>query len=241
MQGNDYFGARYFGSSQGRFTAPDWSEKPEPVPYADLADPQTLNLYGYVRNNPMGRADADGHCCEEVAELGEELSAVPSPATKVLGGILIGVGLIGTAVSTPEGRRAITGAVDDIVAAVQNMPAGVGLTAGFATSMMQKSPPNPNGQQGAPDHQAEVQNQTDKAQGEAKPGQTVVQGKKIQGVDSTRRPDVQVVGPDGKVVKVVEVERRPNSQRHVERQKEYDSLGVPHKTVPLPKKRPGEN
>jgi hypothetical protein len=86
-----------------------------------------------------------------------------------------------------------------------------------------------------------VQNQTDKAQGEAKPGQTVVQGKKIQGVDSTRRPDVQVVGPDGKVVKVVEVERRPNSQRHVERQKEYDSLGVPHKTVPLPKKRPGEN
>ena len=101
MQGNDYF-----GSSQGRFTAPDWSEKPEPVPYADLADPQTLNLYGYVRNNPMGRADADGHCCEEVAELGEELSAVPSPATKVLGGILIGVGLIGTAVSTPEGRRA---------------------------------------------------------------------------------------------------------------------------------------
>ena len=139
------------------------------------------------------------------------------------------------------GVQHIALACDDIVAAVQNMPAGVGLTAGFATSMMQKSPPNPNGQQGAPDHQAEVQNQTDKAQGEAKPGQTVVQGKKIQGVDSTRRPDVQVVGPDGKVVKVVEVERRPNSQRHVERQKEYDSLGVPHKTVPLPKKRPGEN
>lgn len=64
---------------------------------------------------------------------------------------------------------------------------------------------------------------------------------KIQGADSTRRPDVQVVGPDGKVVKVVEVERRPNSQRHTERQKEYDRLGVPHETVPLPKKKPGEN
>jgi hypothetical protein len=32
------------------------------VPYADLSDPQTLNLYGYVRNNPLSRADTDGHC-----------------------------------------------------------------------------------------------------------------------------------------------------------------------------------
>jgi hypothetical protein len=106
---------------------------------------------------------------------------------------------------------------------------------------LQKSPPNPSGQQGAPDHQAEVQKQTDKAQAEAKPGETVLQGKKIQGADSTRRPDVQVVSPDGKVVKVVEVERRPNSQRHIERQKECDRLGVPHETVPLPKKKPDEN
>jgi len=34
------------------------------VPYANLSDPQTLNLYSYVSNNPLGRADADGHCCE---------------------------------------------------------------------------------------------------------------------------------------------------------------------------------
>jgi hypothetical protein len=32
------------------------------VPYAELADPQSLNLYGYVRNNPLSRADVDGHC-----------------------------------------------------------------------------------------------------------------------------------------------------------------------------------
>ena len=60
--GLDYFGARYFSAAQGRFTSPDWSEKPQPVPYADLADPQTLNLYSYVRNNPLSRADPDGHC-----------------------------------------------------------------------------------------------------------------------------------------------------------------------------------
>lgn len=60
--GLDYFGARYFSGAQGRFTSPDWSEEPEPIPYADLADPQTLNLYSHVRNNPLAKADADGHC-----------------------------------------------------------------------------------------------------------------------------------------------------------------------------------
>jgi len=45
----------------GRWMSPDWADKPEPVPYADLGDPKSLNLYGYVRNNPMRHADADGH------------------------------------------------------------------------------------------------------------------------------------------------------------------------------------
>jgi hypothetical protein len=31
------------------------------VPYSDLHNPQSLNLYGYVGNNPLSRADADGH------------------------------------------------------------------------------------------------------------------------------------------------------------------------------------
>jgi RHS repeat-associated protein len=60
--GLDYFGARYFSGAQGRFTSPDWSATPQAIPYADLTDPQTLNLYSYVRNNPLRRADPDGHC-----------------------------------------------------------------------------------------------------------------------------------------------------------------------------------
>ena len=60
--GNDYFGARYYSSSMGRFMSPDWSAKIEPVPYAKLDDPQSLNLYAYVRNNPLTRNDPDGHC-----------------------------------------------------------------------------------------------------------------------------------------------------------------------------------
>src|SRR5438309_11038085 len=59
--GCDYFGARYYCSTMGRWMSPDWADKPEPVPYADLGDPQSLNLYGYVRNNPMSKADTDGH------------------------------------------------------------------------------------------------------------------------------------------------------------------------------------
>ena len=59
--GNDYFGARYYASSMGRFMSPDWSAKEDPVPYAQLDDPQSLNLYAYVRNNPLSRVDLDGH------------------------------------------------------------------------------------------------------------------------------------------------------------------------------------
>lgn len=59
--GNDYFGARYYSSTVGRFMSPDWSLKAEPVPYAKLELPQTLNLYAYVGNNPLTHTDVDGH------------------------------------------------------------------------------------------------------------------------------------------------------------------------------------
>ncbi|MFN8007240.1 MAG: RHS repeat-associated core domain-containing protein [Terriglobia bacterium] len=57
----DFFLARYFSGPQGRFMTPDWSVKPQPVPYADLTNPQTLNLYSYVINNPLNRTDPLGH------------------------------------------------------------------------------------------------------------------------------------------------------------------------------------
>jgi RHS repeat-associated protein len=60
--GNDDFGARYYGSGAGRFMSSDWSSVPVAVPYADLTDPQTLNLYAIVRDNPETFADLDGHC-----------------------------------------------------------------------------------------------------------------------------------------------------------------------------------
>ena len=77
--GLDFFGARYYASTMGRFMVPDWAAKATAVPYADFGDPQTLNLYGYVRNNPLSKADADGHCY---------------PWCTVIGGAIIG-GVIG--------------------------------------------------------------------------------------------------------------------------------------------------
>jgi len=62
--GNDYMFARYYNSATGRFLSPDWSAKIEPVPYAKLGDPQSLNLYSYVLNNPMDKTDPNGHCGE---------------------------------------------------------------------------------------------------------------------------------------------------------------------------------
>jgi RHS repeat-associated protein len=59
--GNDYFGARYYASSMGRLMSPDWYPGPAPIPYANIFDPQTLNLYIYAGNNPLSRFDANGH------------------------------------------------------------------------------------------------------------------------------------------------------------------------------------
>jgi RHS repeat-associated protein len=59
--GLDYFGARYYASTIGRWITPDWSGNAAAVPYADLNYPESLNLYRYVSNNPLAKIDVDGH------------------------------------------------------------------------------------------------------------------------------------------------------------------------------------
>jgi RHS repeat-associated protein len=55
--GLDYFGARYFLAAGGRFMSPD-------APFNDQSpgDPQSWNLYSYVRNSPVVNVDPDGTC-----------------------------------------------------------------------------------------------------------------------------------------------------------------------------------
>jgi lysozyme len=59
--GNDDFGARYYTERFGRWLSADWSNVPVPVPYANLTNPQTLNLYAMVSDDPETSADLDGH------------------------------------------------------------------------------------------------------------------------------------------------------------------------------------
>ena len=89
--GLDYFGARYFASLQGRFTSPD-------LPFVDqhLANPQSWNLYTYVRNNPISYLDPDGHLAEFV---GGQLRNVTVDGIQLFGdalGLLRGKQIEGT-------------------------------------------------------------------------------------------------------------------------------------------------
>jgi RHS repeat-associated protein len=62
--GNDYFSARYYASSMGRFMSPDFSDDddgPVSIPFYNPSNPQSMNLYSYVRNSPTTHADSDGH------------------------------------------------------------------------------------------------------------------------------------------------------------------------------------
>jgi RHS repeat-associated protein len=57
--GNDYFGARYYASTMGRFLSPD------PMG-GSLANPQSLNKYAYALSNPLVNTDPTGlYVCED--------------------------------------------------------------------------------------------------------------------------------------------------------------------------------
>jgi RHS repeat-associated protein len=65
--GLDYFLARYYASTQGRFTSPDdfWKD-------SQIGDPQSWNKYGYVRNNPLRYIDPSGEKATVRIETDEE-------------------------------------------------------------------------------------------------------------------------------------------------------------------------
>lgn len=54
--GLDYFGARYYASTMGRWMSPD----PGKLNLKHLLNPQKWNKYAYVLNNPLSMVDPDG-------------------------------------------------------------------------------------------------------------------------------------------------------------------------------------
>jgi RHS repeat-associated protein len=113
--GLDWFGTRYMSSAQGRITSPD-----KPFADQDPSDPQSWNLYGYVRNNPLRLIDDDGEGAKEFL-----YGLLNATSTNAVGGIgrakssdadvrlgqKVGdtISLIGGAIETFEGGSAAGG------------------------------------------------------------------------------------------------------------------------------------
>lgn len=80
--GLNYYDARYYDSHIHRFTQPDGFVQ-------NIYDPQALNRYSYVRNNPLRYKDPDGHFFREIfnmvigAAIGHYIGLVtmPKPAS----------------------------------------------------------------------------------------------------------------------------------------------------------------
>jgi RHS repeat-associated protein len=76
----DYFGARYYASTEGRFTGSD----PALIGVRQLLNPQDLNRYAYVTNNPLKFIDPDGQ--EKIVVVVETF--IPQPVVEAPGQVL---------------------------------------------------------------------------------------------------------------------------------------------------------
>jgi RHS repeat-associated protein len=100
--GLDNFGARSVSSRMGRFMSPDWSAAPMGVAYADFGNPQSLNLYSYVKNNRLTLNGPDGHAegitwndiwnAGDAILTGSSIGAATTTAVTIgSGGVIVGV------------------------------------------------------------------------------------------------------------------------------------------------------
>jgi RHS repeat-associated protein len=138
--GLDFFLARYYSSAQGRFTSRDeWAGgivdpftggqvgKPGPLPYADITDPQTLNKYAYVRNNPLRYTDPDGHVIDTLADIGfiaYDIYDIAKNGASVTSVVTLGADVVGAAVPFATGLGAAVRAGHAVEAGVHAVEAG---------------------------------------------------------------------------------------------------------------------
>jgi len=77
--GNDYFGARYYGTGMGRFLSPD----PVVLMKQKFTDPQQWNMYSYARNNPLRFTDPTGkYVCSDSQKCDSKLDTAFEEARK---------------------------------------------------------------------------------------------------------------------------------------------------------------
>ncbi len=193
--GLDEFGARYYANALGRFMIPDWAAKPTDVPYANFGNPQSLNLYSYVQNNPTTLGDPDGHV------LGIDDAVEGTAAIGV--GAYIGYAAIAAGatayLASPPGQR-------DLRTFTSAASASISEHIDKIKSWFHKSDkpvPNPDGSKGAPDHQQTADEEAAKIGGEREVRVQTTGGEKGSRVIDAAKVE------DGKVTAATQV-IRPN-------------------------------
>jgi len=226
------FGARLYDPAVGRWFVVD--------PLADEPEQVDRSLYAAFWNNPIKYDDPDGRCPRCLKTLVK--TVVKSIAKgKVDLGDVYDIVDAGATLIDPNSSAIDKGlAVFDILSPVSSKEFKAGAKfLGFAdnandakkTTNKLDNINNPYGSKGKPDHQAKVEDLSKRAKAE-NPDMDIVTERKIQGHDSNRRPDVQVVDPQtGRATKVYEAERRPESTRNRTREAEYNRLNIPNETV----------
>lgn len=213
-----------------------------------LADePEQVNEspFSYAWNNPVKLTDPDSNCPRCIKALLK--TAVKSIAKgKVdLGGIYdavdAGKTLISRSSTMLERGEALFNLLSPVstkdVKSLKKLGNSVDIKPNIGTTIADpkmgisdKAVSNPYGSKGKPDHQAKVDELANRAKDE-NPGMDVITERKIQGHDSNRKPDVQVVDPEtGKATKIYEAERKPESTRNKKREAEYEKLDIPYET-----------
>ncbi len=213
--GNDDFDARYYSSVYGRFLSADWSAVPAAVPYANLTNPQTLNLYAIVRDNPESYADLDGHCVWDLC-VGEGAALYAAAAAT-----FAAVAYLETPQGKEQTRQAILGGGLLINKAVQ---------AAESTVLHSESKP---GTLGKPDHQATVQQEADRIKGKPEQKIPTPEGKK-----DSRRADAVGTNPKTGKPEIVQVYRPTPAGNVPQREKDAaedirNATGVAPTMVPV--------
>jgi RHS repeat-associated protein len=96
--GLDFMQARYYGGGIGRFLSPDG-----PLVDQEVGDPQSWNLYSYVRNSPMGMVDPTG-MFEEDPDAPKRVTKPGTSVTVTEAAILVGT--VATSSITKLGEKA---------------------------------------------------------------------------------------------------------------------------------------
>ena len=76
----------------GRFISPDRASNPVTIPFANIYNPQSLNLYAYTSNNPLNRFDPDRHLdCGSAGASGTSTNGLINGLSSFFHGIACGL------------------------------------------------------------------------------------------------------------------------------------------------------